>query len=125
MSALTLIYDRLVSTFPSLRIDKAVLGSSMRIIKSSSQHFYRVNGGNIIIAQTETLPFSTRKQCSLVVWLGNGEGINLFKEWMRWVEGRKAIRLATFTPMVDDPRLDRFLIKSGFRRLGGVYIWER
>tara|TARA_R110002074_G_scaffold54404_8_gene135569 strand:- start:266 stop:643 length:378 start_codon:yes stop_codon:yes gene_type:complete len=120
-----IVSSKIEALFPSIRIDKAVLSQSLREIKSSSQHFYREKNGSVLAATTDNMPFSTRKQCSLSVWIGEGDGVILFRQWMTWVRSRKAIRLATVTLMFDDPRADRFLLRSGFRRLGGVYVWER
>jgi hypothetical protein len=124
-SAADLVMSKIESLLPSVRVDKAVLLQSLRQIKSSSQHFYREDGDNLLAAYTDSMPFSTRKQCSLSVWIGSGSGVSMFRQWMAWVNTRKAIRIATVTLMFDDPRADRFLLRSGFRRLGGVYIWER
>lgn len=122
---LDLVAQKIERLFPSVRVDPAVLSQSLRVLKSSSQHFYRERDGSVIGALTDDLPFSTRKQSSLAVWIGNGAGVVLFREWLAWVKTRKAIRIATVTLMFDDERAERFLLRSGFRRIGGVYIWER
>lgn len=122
---LNLVTQKVERLFPSVRVDRAVLSQSLQVLKSSSQHFYRERDGSVIGALTDDLPFSTRKQSSLSVWIGNGAGVVLFREWLAWVKSRKAIRIATVTLVFDDKRAERFLLRSGFRRVGGVYIWER
>jgi len=123
--AVDLIAAKIEQTFPSLRVDKVVLRQSLVSLKSSPQHFYRERGNNVLAAQTDNLPFSTRKQCALTIWIGSGEGVVMFREWMTWIKSRKAIRLATVTPLFEDARLGKILARFGFRRVGAVFIWER
>lgn len=115
----------LETMFPHTRIDEAVLRHSLGLMKSSAQHFYRERGANVLVALTDDLPFSTKKQSVLLAWAGDGDGVKLFREWMAWVKSRPAIRVACFTPLFDHSRLESFVAREGFRRCGGMFVWER
>lgn len=115
----------IATLFPGVRIDERELARFLAKIKTSAASFYREDGDNLLVAYTDDLPFSTKKQCVLAVWIGSGEGMAMFREWMRWVKSRKAIRLACYTPLHDDERLERVLARYGFKRHGGMFVWER
>lgn len=120
-----MLQERLQGIFPKTRVDDRELDLFLRRIKSSAANFYLENGDNLLVAYTDDLPFSSKKQSVLAVWIGSGEGMSMFREWMRWVRSRKAIRLACYTPLHDDERLERVLIRFGFKRRGGMFVWER
>jgi hypothetical protein len=125
MAVLDLVEGRIAKLVPSMRIERSKLMNAIAAMRSSSQHFVVEHGENTLIAQTDDLPFSTKKQSVLLVWIGDGEGVRLFRQWMGWVRSRPVIRVACVTPLFDHPRLDSFLRREGFTRHGGMYVWER
>lgn len=110
---------------PNTRVDESALESFLIRIRSSAENFYREDGNNLLAAYTDDLPFSSKKQCVLVAWAGSGMGMVFFREWISWVKARKSIRVACYTPMFDDDRLEGVLARYGFKRHGGMFVWER
>lgn len=125
MAADERVLNALAQVVPSVRADRGMVRDSIAVLRSSPQHFYAERGGSVLAARTDDMAFSPKKQSILLVWLGEGEGVALFNEWLAWVAGRKAIRMASFTPLFDHDALPRFMARKGFARCGGMYIWER
>jgi hypothetical protein len=72
-----------------------------------------------IVACTQPSFWFERQSCSVLLYYTTvpGKGIDLIREFARWVKSRPAIKLATFElePEVD-PRLVKLLARLGFNR---------
>lgn len=107
-------------TFPGLRVDEKALVQELVATKSSAAHYYRRDGDSLLVAVTSDLPFSSKKQSTIVLWLGDGRGVELMLDYLRWVDKRKAIRVSCFTPTTDR-NWARIMPRFGFTRHGGMY----
>jgi len=99
---------------------------------SSASHFAwvsvddqdRVNGA--LIGLTSNNLWAQRKNCFVALWSSaiKGDGAKLLREFKRWVQSRRAIRVAGFVPDSDhiDWRAYALAERMGFKRNGGAFL---
>ena len=98
---------------------------------SSAKHFAwvstddgRVNGA-LIALSSENL-WAQRQNCIIALWRSvvAGDGRKMMKEFLKWVDARRIIRVAGIVPDNDgiDPLVWSLAERLGFRKCGGAYL---
>ena len=99
---------------------------------SSARHFCWVSVDmqnqvqGALIGLTSNNLWAQRKNCIVALWacVIEGDGAKLLREFKRWVQSRRAIRVAGLVPDSDHIDQRAYLIaeRLGFRKCGGAYL---
>lgn len=118
--------------YPELRIDPKKVRHLATTAISSAQHFCWVSvdesdavRGVIAGVSSENM-WAQRKNCIVAIWYSAivGDGRRLMKEFLKWVDTRRIIRVAGIVPDNNDvdPRVWSLVERFGFRKHGGAYL---
>jgi hypothetical protein len=118
-------------TYLELKPDAKKIRKGIVMAISSAKHFCWVseNGaglkGALIGLSSENL-WAQRQNCIVALWKSEivGDGRRLMKEFLKWVDTRRIIRVAGIVPDNNetDPRVWKLMERLGFRRYGGAYL---
>lgn len=100
---------------------------------SSSQHFFYISEHNgeivaALAAQVEDMAIYERKQASIVMFFSKkaGDGIKLFREFMKWVNSRIIIKSVIISMNVNlDNRIGKLFERFGFDYILPTYLYVR
>ena len=127
---LTLEYIEKMDPYPFCRVDKDRVKDSIKVAVSGSGNFAWVNEVDgkvegVLCAATHDFSFYQRKQVSVLVFYNRKPGgAGLMKKFVKWFIARPAIRACTVIMEVPNPRMDRHLVKLGFKPVT-MYVGER
>lgn len=117
--------------YPKLMPDKEKVRHGIIQAVSSAKHFCWVSErdgdvvGALIGLSSDNL-WAQRQNCIVVLWASYvvGGGIRLMKEFLKWVDSRRIIRVAGIVPDTDEisSRALRLAELLGFRKCGGAYL---
>jgi hypothetical protein len=116
--------------YPQMKQDFPKMAGVISEAVSSAQHFCWVceEEGRVravLLALTSPNIWAEKRCCTALLWVSDvpGVGMELLREFARWVRGRKGIKVAGFSPDVDvDPRTWALVERVGFRKSGGSYL---
>lgn len=120
-----------VQSYVLLRPDYKKMRKGIMMSISGANHFSwvsenagKVNG--VLIGLTSDNLWAQRKNCFVAFWKAEvaGDGAKLLREFKRWVQSRRIIRVAGFVPDSNhiDMRAYDLAQRIGFRRCGGAYL---
>jgi hypothetical protein len=101
------------------------------ISKNSNFGFVSEINGEVVAAlgaQVSELLFYERNQATVVQYYSKvpGEGIKLMREFLRWVEPRRGIKIVCFmVEVIQDPRTKKLLSRLGFKVSEEVWTKQR
>lgn len=118
--------------YPKLLIDPKKVRKLLTMAISSAKHFCWVSvdekdypTGALVGVSSENL-WAQRQNCIVSFWKAEivGDGRRLMKEFLKWVDTRRIIRVAGIVPDNDqtDPRVWKLMERLGFRKYGGAYL---
>jgi len=84
----------------------------------------KLRGCLIAIVQPHT--WAERQVAHIVLWVSEvpSGGVRLLRDFVLWLAPRRGIRLAGYTPDFEwDPRIGKLLIRAGFTRHGGSFLF--
>jgi hypothetical protein len=119
------------SKYPKLLTDKDKIRKRITAAISAAKHFAwvstedgRVNGALVGISSDNL--WAQRSNCFIALWKSvvAGDGRKMMKEFLKWVDARRIIRVAGVVPDSDhfDPLVWKLLERLGFRKCGGAYL---
>lgn len=117
---------------PKLRADIHKIRQLVIECISSPTHYAMVaedEGGYVqaaVLALVHDALWAERKIANLILWVSRvrSAGAHLMRRLRTWVSGRRGIRMIGVSPMVDwDERISTLLVKLGFERQGGSFIY--
>jgi len=119
------------SKYPKLLPDREKIRKHITATISAAKHFAwvstddgRVNGA--MLAVTSNNLWAQRQNCFVALWKSvvAGDGRKMMKEFLKWVDARRIIRVAGVVPDSDhfDPLAWKLLERLGFRKCGGAYL---
>lgn len=111
--------------------DRQKIRKAITMAISSAKHFCwvseedgRVNGA--LVALSSSNLWAQRDNCIVALWKAHvvGDGRRMMKEFLKWVDTRRIIRVAGIVPDNDhtDPLVWKLMERLGFRRYGGAYL---
>jgi len=127
---LTLEHIEKNDPYPFCRADKDRIKGSIKVAVSGPGNFAWVNEVDGVVegalcAATHDFAFYQRKQVSVLVFYNRKPGgAILMKKFVKWFIGRPAIRACTIIMETANPRLDKHLMKLGFKPMT-MYVGER
>lgn len=115
--------------YPKLRASDEKITSLVTDCVSGASHYAEITPdltSGALLAYVSDNAWAERKnahvlyfQCSIP-----GEGMRMLRNFRRWVEGRRAIRYAGFHTDINlDGRVQELLIRAGFNRSGGSFVF--
>jgi hypothetical protein len=118
--------------YPRLKPDFKKMRKLVTMAISSAKHFCWVSEdqsgnvtGTLVGVSSENL-WAQRQNCIVALWKSEivGDGRRLMKEFLKWVDTRRIIRMAGIVPDSNqtDPRAWKLMERLGFRRYGGAYL---
>lgn len=118
--------------YPELKIDSKKVRHLITTAISSAKHFCWVSVddndevyGALAGISSENL-WAQRQNCIVALWYSaiHGDGVRLMKEFLKWVDTRRIIRVAGIVPDNNeiDPRVWQLAERLGFRKHGGAYL---
>ena len=118
--------------YPELKIDPVKVCHLITTSISSAQHFcwVSVNENNevygALVGVTSENMWAQRKNCIVALWTSKivGDGIRLMREFLKWIDTRRIIRIAGIVPDNNevDPRAWKLAERLGFCKHGGAYL---
>jgi len=119
------------SKYPKLLPDREKIRKGIRTAISSAKHFAwvstddgRVNGALLAVSSNNL--WAQRQNCIIALWKAVvvGDGRKMVKEFLKWVDARRIIRVAGIVPDSDhiDPLVWKLAERLGFRKCGGAYL---
>ena len=117
--------------YPDLLIDPKKVRKVLTTAISSPSHFAWVSEGKdgvegALIAVSSDNLWAQRQNCLITFWTSAivGDGRRLMKEFLKWVDTRRIIRVAGIVPDNNetDPRVWKLMERLGFKRYGGAYL---
>lgn len=121
--------------YPELKPDLKKMDKGIKMAISSAKHFCWVSqhendAGNyargVLLAVSSENLWAQRQNCIVALWKSEiaGDGRRLMKEFLKWVDTRRIIRVAGIVPDNNevDPRVWRLMERLGFRKYGGAYL---
>jgi hypothetical protein len=117
--------------FPQLIAQRQKIYSLVSECISGAQNFALIStdGKDVLgalLARTMDNMFAERKS-SHVIYFANampGEGLDMLRQYKRWVQGRRAIKYAGISPAFDmDERVLTLFERAGFKRRGSNFIF--
>ncbi len=130
VSAILSIGTVLAIDYP-LRVDKNRMKATIVETVSSRSDFAMVDEYNgivraVLLAVVGDNLWAQRRFSSIILWWSDkpGSGVKLLRRFKRWVESRRAIRIAGFVPDIDlADHVYKIFEHLGFRKSGGVYLF--
>jgi hypothetical protein len=117
--------------YSMLKPDREKIRKGIVLSISSAKHFCWVSeaagkvSGALVAVSSDNL-WAQRQNCLVALWVASvvGDGRKMLKEFLKWVDSRRIIRVAGFVPDTDeiDSRAWRLIERFGFRRCGGVHL---
>ena len=119
------------SKYPKLMPDRERIRKGITMAISSAKHFCwvstddgRVNGALVAVSSNNL--WAQRQNCIIALWKSVvvGDGRKMVKEFLKWVDARRIIRVAGIVPDSDhtDPLVWKLIERLGFRKCGGAYL---
>lgn len=118
--------------YEGLLLDAQKIRKGIILAISAAKHFAWVSTDKqdrpcgVLIGLTSENLWAQRKNCVVALWSSaiEGDGVKLLREFKRWVQSRRAIRVAGFVPDSDhiDARAYMLAERVGFRKCGGAYL---
>lgn len=118
--------------YKELKPDTKKIRNSIIQAISSASHFAWVSVDvhndvqGALIGLTSGNLWAQRKNCLVALWSSYiaGDGAKLLREFKRWVQSRRVIRVAGLVPDSEniDTRAYDLAERIGFRRCGGTYL---
>ena len=127
---LTMEYIEKHEPYPFCRADKDRITDTIRTAVTGAGNFSWVNevDGKVegtLCAAAHDFAFYQRKQISVLIFYNRVPGgAGLVKKFVKWFISRPALRAATIIMEISNPRLDRHLLKLGFKPMT-MYVGER
>lgn len=117
--------------YPKLMPDPQKIRRGIVNAISSAKHFCwvsedngRVNGALIAVSSRNL--WAQRDNCLVALWKAHvvGDGRKMMKEFLKWIDTRRIIRVAGFVPDNNeiDPLVWSLAERLGFRKHGGAYL---
>ena len=118
--------------YPLLKPDLEKIRHLATMAISSAKHFCWVSEdrpgnvtGTIVGVSSENM-WAQRQNCIVALWKSEvvGDGIRLMKEFLKWIDTRRIIRIAGIVPDNNevDLRVWKLVERLGFRKHGGAYL---
>lgn len=117
--------------YSELKPDGKKIRGIITMAISSAQHFCWVSerdskvAGALVAVSSDNL-WAQRKNCIVALWttVVVGDGRRMMKEFLKWVDTRRIIRVAGIVPDNNrtDPRVWKLMERLGFRKHGGAYL---
>lgn len=118
--------------YPGLLPDQKKISKLVTMAISSAKHFCWVSVderdrpvGALVAVSSENL-WAQRQNCIIALWKSEivGDGRRLLKEFLKWVDTRRIIRVAGIVPDNNetDPRVWKLMERFGFKQYGGAYL---
>lgn len=118
--------------YPKLKPDFEKIRHIATIAISSAKHFCWVSEdrpGNVtgaLVGISSDNLWAQRQNCMVTLWKSEivGDGVKLMKEFLKWVDTRRIIRVAGVVPDNNevDSRVWRLVERLGFHKYGGAYL---
>jgi hypothetical protein len=119
------------SKYDKLLADRDKIRAGITSAISSAKHFCwvseddgRVNGA--IVALSSKNMWAQRDNCIVALWKSVvvGDGRKMMREFLKWVDARRIIRVAGIVPDNNhvDPLVWSLMERLGFRKYGGAYL---
>lgn len=118
--------------YPELKPDHQKIRHLVTTAISSAKHFAWVSEdrpGNVtgaLVAVSSDNLWAQRQNSLIILWasLVAGDGRRMLKEFLKWVDTRRIIRVAGIVPDNNqtDPRVWKLMERLGFRKYGGAYL---
>ena len=117
--------------YEGLHPDREKIRAGITQAISSAKHFcwVSVNDGGVagaLVGLSSENLWAQRQNCIVALWASEivGEGRKLMKEFLKWIEDRRIIRVAGIVPDSNhfDPRVWKLAERLGFRKCGGAYL---
>ena len=117
--------------YPKLLPDRQKIRKGITAAISSAKHFVwvseddgRVNGALVAVSSNNL--WAQRENCLVALWKARvvGDGRKMMKEFLKWVDARRIIRVAGIVPDNNeiDPLVWSLAERLGFRKHGGAYL---
>jgi hypothetical protein len=117
--------------YPELHPDREKIHKGIMTAISSAKHFAWVSENDnqvsgALIGLTSSNLWAQRDNCIVVLWKSMivGDGVRMMKEFLKWFDTRRIIRVAGLVPDNNeiDPRVWLLAERLGFRKCGGAYL---
>lgn len=117
--------------YPQRHLDVERLHALIRELVGNPSHYARViedenqEVKGALLALTNDHVWAQRKQSHVLLWFSEikGEGSKLLQDYVQWVKGQRAVKVAGLQP--DFPiseRAVKIAEQSGFKQYGGAYL---
>lgn len=117
-------YNRLLADRKKIRAGITAAISSAKHFCWVSEEDGRVNGA--LVALSSSNLWAQRDNCIVALWKACvvGDGRKMMKEFLKWVDTRRIIRVAGIVPDNNhvDPLVWSLAERLGFRKCGGAYL---
>jgi hypothetical protein len=117
-------YDRLLADRKKIRAGITSAISSAKHFCWVSEEDGRVNGA--LVAVSSKNMWAQRDNCIVALWKACvvGDGRKMMKEFLKWIDARRIIRVAGVVPDSNhvDPLVWSLVERLGFRKCGGAYL---
>ena len=119
------VYDRLKPDFKKIRkIGIMAISSANHFCWVSEDRPGNVTGALVAVSSDNL--WAQRQNCIVTLWKSMvvGDGRRMMREFLKWVDTRRIIRVAGIVPDNNqtDPRVWNLMERLGFRRYGGAYL---
>lgn len=117
--------------YEDLRPDLDKIRAGLTTTISSAKHFCWVSeqDGNVtgaLVGLSSDNLWAQRQNCIVALWTSEivGDGRKLMKQFLKWIDDRRIIRVAGIVPDSNhfDPRVWKLAERLGFRKCGGAYL---
>jgi hypothetical protein len=117
--------------YPQMKADVEKIVGGVRMVVRDSAHFAWVSVNTagavtgVLLAVTGDNLWAQRKYANVVIWVSRlgGDGAALLRQFKKWVQAGRAIRVAGLLPDCDvDPRALKLAQRIGFKEQGRAFI---
>ena len=117
-------YDKLLPDTDKIHRGVTQAISSAKHFCWVSEHDGAITGALIGLSSANL--WAQRQNCIVALWTSfkAGDGRKLMKEFLKWIDTRRIIRVAGIVPDSNhvDPRVWKLVERLGFRKYGGAYL---